>query len=43
MSADTVVAEIEALMIERHPRWAGRDWIAEGVGCLCAEHPDRPL
>ncbi len=25
-------------LIERHPEWAGQDWIAPGVGCLCAEH-----
>ncbi|ONI90137.1 MBL fold metallo-hydrolase [Actinosynnema sp. ALI-1.44] len=42
VSTDTVVAEVEALMIERHPEWAGRDWIAKGVGCLCAEHADSP-
>ena len=36
---ETIVAEIRALMIERHPEWAGRDWIDKGVGCFCAEHP----
>ncbi|WP_410651137.1 MBL fold metallo-hydrolase [Amycolatopsis sp. cmx-4-54] len=34
---DTIAAEVEALMIERHPEWEGRDWIAKGVGCFCAE------
>jgi glyoxylase-like metal-dependent hydrolase (beta-lactamase superfamily II) len=38
MSPETIVAEVEALMIERHPEWAGREWIEKGVGCLCAEH-----
>ena len=37
---ETIVAEVRALMIERHPEWvAGRDWIDKGVGCFCAEHP----
>ncbi|MFE7118489.1 MBL fold metallo-hydrolase [Streptomyces sp. NPDC057654] len=33
----TIVDEVSALMIERHPDWAGREWISHGVGCLCAE------
>ncbi|MEV4969559.1 MBL fold metallo-hydrolase [Streptomyces scopuliridis] len=39
VSEQTIVDEISALMIERHPEWAGRDWIEKGVRCLCAEHP----
>lgn len=39
MSEETIVEEVRALMIERHPEWAERDWIDKGVGCLCAEHP----
>jgi glyoxylase-like metal-dependent hydrolase (beta-lactamase superfamily II) len=39
MSEDTIVAEVTAALIDRHPEWAGREWIAKGVGCLCAEHP----
>ncbi len=35
----TIVEEVRSLMIERHPEWAGREWIEKGVGCLCAEHP----
>ncbi|MGW5706974.1 MBL fold metallo-hydrolase [Amycolatopsis japonica] len=35
---ETIAAEVEALMIERHPEWEGRDWIAKGVGCFCADH-----
>lgn len=35
----TIVQEVSALMIHRHPEWAGREWIEKGVGCLCAEHP----
>ncbi|WP_037313454.1 MBL fold metallo-hydrolase [Amycolatopsis orientalis] len=35
---ETIAAELEALMIERHPEWEGRDWIAKGVGCFCADH-----
>ena len=38
VSAETIVAEVEALMVERHPEWVGRDWIEKGVGCFCAEH-----
>ena len=32
-----VVAEVRALLVERHPEWAGQEWIERGVGCLCAE------
>ncbi|MEU9125427.1 MBL fold metallo-hydrolase [Streptomyces sp. NPDC048506] len=39
MGEDEMVAEVRALLIERHPEWAGREWIERGVGCLCAEHP----
>ena len=39
MPQETIVAEVKALMIERHPEWAGQDWIEKGVGCFCAEHP----
>ena len=39
MSEETIVEEVRALMIERHPEWAERDWIEKGVGCLCTEHP----
>lgn len=38
-SEETIVEEVRALMVERHPEWAERDWIDKGVGCLCAEHP----
>ncbi|MFD4558478.1 MBL fold metallo-hydrolase [Streptomyces sp. NPDC058469] len=38
-SEETIVEEVRALMIQRHPEWAERDWIEKGVGCLCAEHP----
>jgi len=39
MSEETIVEEVRALMIQRHPEWTERDWIGKGVGCLCAEHP----
>ncbi len=39
MSEETIAAEVSALMIERHPEWAGQEWIEKGVGGLCAEHP----
>jgi glyoxylase-like metal-dependent hydrolase (beta-lactamase superfamily II) len=38
LSQETIVAEVTALMIERHPEWAGQEWIEKGVACLCAEH-----
>jgi glyoxylase-like metal-dependent hydrolase (beta-lactamase superfamily II) len=38
VSEETIVEEISALMIQRHPEWAGREWIEKGVGCLCSEH-----
>jgi glyoxylase-like metal-dependent hydrolase (beta-lactamase superfamily II) len=38
MSGETIVADVKALMIERHPEWSGQDWIEKGVGCFCAEH-----
>jgi hypothetical protein len=36
---DTIVDEVTAIMIEKHPDWTRRDWIKTGVGCLCSEHP----
>ncbi|GAB3496532.1 MBL fold metallo-hydrolase [Amycolatopsis cihanbeyliensis] len=39
MPRETIAAEVTALMIERHPEWAGQDWIGKGVGRFCAEHP----
>ncbi|MFF4507490.1 MBL fold metallo-hydrolase [Streptomyces sp. NPDC001401] len=38
MGEDAIVAEVRALLIERHPEWTGQEWIERGVGCLCAEH-----
>ncbi|MFI5687995.1 MBL fold metallo-hydrolase [Streptomyces sp. NPDC051636] len=38
MSERTIAEEVSALMAERYPQWAGREWIEKGVGCLCAEH-----
>ncbi|MFJ7219795.1 MBL fold metallo-hydrolase [Amycolatopsis sp. NPDC098790] len=38
LGVDSVVAEVRSVLVERHPEWAGREWIAPGVGCLCAEH-----
>ncbi|WP_330181705.1 MBL fold metallo-hydrolase [Nocardia sp. NBC_01503] len=37
-SEQTVVDEVRAIMLARHPDWVGREWIEQGVGCLCAEH-----
>ncbi|MFE2724244.1 MBL fold metallo-hydrolase [Kitasatospora sp. NPDC059327] len=41
MSRETIVEEVRAVLIERHPGWAGREWIEPAVACLCGEHPDR--
>jgi glyoxylase-like metal-dependent hydrolase (beta-lactamase superfamily II) len=38
MSQDTIVEEVRAVLIERHPEWAGREWIDTAVACLCSEH-----
>ena len=38
MSEQTIVEEVRALMLERYPDWAGKEWIQPGVGCLCSEH-----
>ncbi|MEV5569713.1 MBL fold metallo-hydrolase [Spirillospora sp. NPDC052269] len=38
MDEGAILAEVRALLIERHPEWGGREWIEKGVGCLCAEH-----
>jgi hypothetical protein len=39
MTTETIVAEVEALMMERHPEWAGQGRIEKGAGCFRAEHP----
>jgi hypothetical protein len=33
-----IIAEVSDVLIKRHPDWAGREWLAPGIGCLCAEH-----
>jgi glyoxylase-like metal-dependent hydrolase (beta-lactamase superfamily II) len=40
VSEETIVEEVRALMIGRHPDWRLREWIERGVGCLCAEHAE---
>ncbi len=34
---DKIVDEVSAVLIGRHPDWAGRNWIATGVACFIAE------
>ncbi|GAB3826196.1 MBL fold metallo-hydrolase [Kribbella italica] len=36
-AVEQIVAEVRAVLIDRHPDWSGREWIAPGVSCLCAE------
>lgn len=38
MIEDTIIEEVQELMIGRHPDWEGQEWIAQGVQCLCTEH-----
>jgi len=38
VTEETTIEEVRAVMAERHPDWAGMEWIANGVSCLCAEH-----
>lgn len=38
MSEQMTAAEVRALLIKRHPGWAGQEWIEPGVGCLYTEH-----
>jgi glyoxylase-like metal-dependent hydrolase (beta-lactamase superfamily II) len=38
MPEETIVEELTALLLERHPGWTGQEWIDKGVRCLCAEH-----
>jgi glyoxylase-like metal-dependent hydrolase (beta-lactamase superfamily II) len=38
MSQETIAEEVRAVLIERHPEWAGREWIDTAVACLCSEH-----
>jgi len=33
-----IIAEVSDVLIKRHPDWAGREWLAPGISCLCAEH-----
>ncbi|MFF5213383.1 MBL fold metallo-hydrolase [Streptosporangium sp. NPDC000396] len=37
VSEETIIEEVKALLVERYPRWSGKEWIDKGVGCLCAE------
>lgn len=38
MTEQAIAGEVRALMIKRHPDWAGQEWIEPGVGCLYSEH-----
>ncbi len=38
MEEPKIAEEVRALMIKRHPDWAGQEWIEPGVGCLYSEH-----
>jgi glyoxylase-like metal-dependent hydrolase (beta-lactamase superfamily II) len=37
MDEPKIAEEVRTLMIERHPDWAGQEWIESGVGCLYSE------
>lgn len=36
MPERTIVEEVTAVLLARHPDWTGREWIEKGVGCFCA-------
>lgn len=38
MAVEKIVAEVRAVLVERHPDWAGQEWIERGIGCLCSEY-----
>ncbi|UJB45844.1 MBL fold metallo-hydrolase [Streptomyces sp. A1-5] len=38
MGRETMVEEVRAVLMERHPEWRGQEWVDAGVACLCAEH-----
>jgi glyoxylase-like metal-dependent hydrolase (beta-lactamase superfamily II) len=38
MSQETIIEEVRAVLVERHPEWQGREWIDTAVACLCTEH-----
>ncbi|MFJ4650281.1 MBL fold metallo-hydrolase [Nocardia sp. NPDC088792] len=38
MPEATIIEEVTAVLLTRRPDWAGREWIAPGVRCLCYEH-----
>jgi glyoxylase-like metal-dependent hydrolase (beta-lactamase superfamily II) len=38
MDEPKIAEEVWALMITRHPDWAGQEWIEPAVGCLYSEH-----
>lgn len=42
LGVEAIVAEVREVLVERHPEWAGQEWIEPGVGCLCAEHDAAP-
>jgi hypothetical protein len=39
MTEQTIIEEVKAVMLAKHPNWTGQDWIEKGVSCLCTEHP----
>lgn len=38
MSQATIIEEVRAVLVARHPEWAGREWIDTAVACLFSEH-----
>lgn len=38
LSLDTIIKQVRPLMIQRHPGWAGQEWIEPGVASLYTEH-----
>ncbi|CAM3736587.1 MBL fold metallo-hydrolase [Kibdelosporangium persicum] len=42
MAEAEIVAEVRAVLTDRHPEWSGQEWIERGVGCLCTESTEEP-
>jgi len=38
MPEETIVDEVTAVLLARHPEWTGQEWIEKGVGCFHAHN-----
>jgi hypothetical protein len=42
MAEEEIVAEVRALLIERHPEWTGQDWIERASAACAPSTPHDP-